>query len=208
MSRQLRAVSSTRHPSPATQSGRRGRPGAMANARAAGHRAGGGFTRYGPGGGVGSGAAWRREARDTWEAILAGTELEDQLFTETVECMGITGDVGTVDDHAMLVAAQYIDGAYGTLGRATYCYVSNRTELRSSPGRSSTRPSSPTGSGSTRNTGIRAASSRRAPPPTSRDRWRSRPSTRPAARTSRARRSPFRRRTSVTGKRKRWAPRS
>ncbi len=62
-------------------------------------------------------------ARDHWESILAGTELSDVDFSFAVTCHGLTPDSALyVDDHAVLVGREDIDGAGGTWAYAGYCY--------------------------------------------------------------------------------------
>ena len=64
-----------------------------------------------------------RAARDSWESILAATELSDIAFNQEVDCFGQTATVGTVDDHLVLVRVTAIDGISGTLGQAGYCNI-------------------------------------------------------------------------------------
>ncbi len=63
-----------------------------------------------------------RAARDTWESILAATELFDVTFNQVVECLGLSAPLDTVDDHVVFVDVTGIDGPTGTLARATYCH--------------------------------------------------------------------------------------
>ena len=63
-------------------------------------------------------------ARNSWESILAGTELGNVTLPETVSCLGLTTtSVGTVDDHLALVGIASIDGSGGILAHAGFCYV-------------------------------------------------------------------------------------
>ncbi|MXW16804.1 MAG: hypothetical protein F4X60_11595 [Gemmatimonadetes bacterium] len=62
------------------------------------------------------------DARDHWEAILAGTELNDVSFTPPVQCRDLySPNMYVVDDHAVLVGVAAIDGPGGTIARASYC---------------------------------------------------------------------------------------
>ena len=64
------------------------------------------------------------EARDRWEAILKDTELADITFTTSVRCLGLqVASIGTVDDHAVLVHVDSIDGPGRILAYAGYCYT-------------------------------------------------------------------------------------
>ena len=64
-----------------------------------------------------------RQARDTWESVLDDTELGDVNLPSQIACLGLgASDLPTLDDHLTLADISYIDGAYGILARATYCY--------------------------------------------------------------------------------------
>jgi len=63
-----------------------------------------------------------REARDKWVGALGATELADVRFNRTLTCGGLSGYVGTVDDHLFWVDVDSIDGAGGVLAYAGYCY--------------------------------------------------------------------------------------
>ncbi len=62
------------------------------------------------------------EARDEWELVLRDTELGDIRVNRTLRCLGISGYVGTVDDHMLFAHVDSIDGEGGILAVATYCY--------------------------------------------------------------------------------------
>ncbi len=62
------------------------------------------------------------EARDEWELVLRDTELSDIRVNRTLRCLGISGYVGTVDDHMLFAHVDSIDGEGGILAVATYCY--------------------------------------------------------------------------------------
>ncbi len=62
------------------------------------------------------------KARAKWAAVLRETELSDVTFNRRVECGGLYGDVGTVDDHLFWVDVDSIDGEGGTLAYAGYCW--------------------------------------------------------------------------------------
>ena len=62
------------------------------------------------------------DAIDRWAAVLRETELPDITFDRYVSCGGLTGYVGTVDDHLIWVHVDEIDGKGGTLAYAGYCY--------------------------------------------------------------------------------------
>ncbi len=62
------------------------------------------------------------EARDEWELVLKDTELSDIRVNRTLRCLGISGYVGTVDDHVLFAHVDSIDGEGGILAVATYCY--------------------------------------------------------------------------------------
>ena len=64
-----------------------------------------------------------RKARDTWESVLAGTELLGIAFDTTVSCFGMSVDLGVVDDHVAFVDIDSIDGRDKIIGHATYCHV-------------------------------------------------------------------------------------
>ena len=62
-------------------------------------------------------------ARDSWESVLAATELNDAIILPPVECLGLGSfSLVTVDDHAFFVDVDSIDGPGGTLAYAGYCY--------------------------------------------------------------------------------------
>ncbi len=63
-----------------------------------------------------------RDARDEWEAVLEDTELDDITYNRTLTCGGLSGYVGTVDDHRWWVHVDSIDGEGGVLAYAGYCY--------------------------------------------------------------------------------------
>ena len=59
-----------------------------------------------------------------WESILRDTELADVTATGAVECLGlVASNVGTVDDHLVLIDVRAEDGPSGTLAYASFCYV-------------------------------------------------------------------------------------
>ncbi|MXX36056.1 MAG: hypothetical protein F4107_13475 [Gemmatimonadetes bacterium] len=62
-----------------------------------------------------------RAARDIWEGILADTELFDVTYNRSVECLGLSAFINTLDDHIAYVDVLAIDGPGGTLAQATYC---------------------------------------------------------------------------------------
>ena len=66
---------------------------------------------------------WFFLARNTWEQVLAATELPDVQFSEPPECLELTApDVQTVDDHFVMVHVAEIDGSGGTVAHALYCH--------------------------------------------------------------------------------------
>ena len=63
------------------------------------------------------------QARDSWESVLAATELNDAIVLPPVLCLGLANfNVIIVDDHAFFVDVDSIDGPGGTLAYASYCY--------------------------------------------------------------------------------------
>ena len=65
-----------------------------------------------------------RAARSDWERVLRHTELSDVAVPDVVECLGLVGtNVGTVDDHLVLVDVGSIDGVGGTLAHAILCRI-------------------------------------------------------------------------------------
>ena len=62
------------------------------------------------------------EARDEWELVLKDTELSDIRVNRTLRCGGVSGYVGTVDDHLLFAHVDSIDGERGILAYARYCY--------------------------------------------------------------------------------------
>ena len=63
-----------------------------------------------------------RAARSAWERVLRHTELNDVAVPDVLECLGLVAtNVGTVDDHLVLVDVGSIDGVGGTLAHATLC---------------------------------------------------------------------------------------
>ena len=63
-----------------------------------------------------------RAARSTWGRVLRYTELDDVAVPDVFECLGLVAtNVGTVDDHLVLVDVDSIDGVDGTLAHATLC---------------------------------------------------------------------------------------
>ena len=61
--------------------------------------------------------------RDTWESVLAGTELADIVFNARVYCFGMVTTLATVDDHVAYVHVDSIDGAGRVGAMATYCHT-------------------------------------------------------------------------------------
>ena len=62
-------------------------------------------------------------AASFWESVLADNEFFDYHVGGTASCSGYSTQVDTIDDLMILVGAQDIDGAGGTLGFAGYCIV-------------------------------------------------------------------------------------
>ena len=64
-----------------------------------------------------------QQARNGWESVLAGTELNDVSYSFLPSCHGLVPpSPPTVDDHAVFVDVDGIDGVGGTLAFAGYCH--------------------------------------------------------------------------------------
>ncbi len=65
-----------------------------------------------------------RQAAERWESILAETELDDVTFSGPVKCMGLTStSLGTVDDHAIIIHVDSLDGYLDTFAKARPCHA-------------------------------------------------------------------------------------